>query len=75
MRWDLVRSRDLMRRRGVESVADDAPFTAPLAPHRRRRRQRPSKAEQREQLETAVAQYTGPITRLPPASRNRSTRE
>ena len=72
-RWDLVRSRDLMRRRGVESVGDDQPFVAPLMPRRQRRR-KPSKAEQRAQLEAAVAQYTGPVTRLPPAPRNRPYR-
>jgi hypothetical protein len=64
LRWDLARSRSLMRTRGCESVADeDPPSLAPLA--RRGKRRRLSKAQLRAQAADALASFTGTVTRVP----------
>ena len=60
--WDRARSRDLMRRHGVEDAQHVSSLIAPLV--RRRPKRRPlSKAELRDQAAQAMANYEGAIAR------------
>jgi hypothetical protein len=70
--WSKIRSRKLMRDRGVDNVRDDAPFMMPLVSRKHKRRP-PSKADLRAQAAAALASFTGTVTRLP--ARNKPTRK
>lgn len=52
LRWDKSQSRDQMRRRGVDNIADQS---APYIPSGKPRRPRPTKDEMRKELERLMA--------------------